>query len=83
MSTGNQIDCQQVECLVGAWSPWSECSVTCRGHGEGQQTRSRHYMHAIQSGRQCSVHLTETQACGSDDDLHLSQCPKIGDSAGM
>ncbi|XP_062384557.1 thrombospondin type-1 domain-containing protein 7B-like [Sardina pilchardus] len=51
-----------VNCLVSAWSPWSECSHTC---GNRSQTlRSRMVLQeAGDGGQSCPAHLSQTKPC--------------------
>jgi hypothetical protein len=53
-----------VDCELGAWSPWAECSRTCGG---GTQSRDRVVITAPKGGTPCGAQ-TETQIC------HMEAC---------
>ncbi|MFN4253882.1 MAG: T9SS type A sorting domain-containing protein [Saprospiraceae bacterium] len=49
-----------VDCVVSAWSNWSNCTVSCGG---GIQTRTREIVTPPANGGQPCPPLSETQAC--------------------
>lgn len=51
-----------VDCVMGAWSGWSECSALCDG---GFQERVRNVVQSPQSGGQVCPQLVDMQACNS------------------
>jgi hypothetical protein len=53
-----------VDCELGNWSPWAECSRTCGG---GTQSRDRVVVKAPKGGTPCGAQ-TETQIC------HMEAC---------
>ena len=58
----NTQTCEVANCVVSAWSQWSQCSVTC---GVGFQTRSRQILSAGSGigSLQCPTDLSEKQTC--------------------
>jgi len=62
-----------LDCEVGAWGDWSDCSLTC---GKGLQTRSRSIKEAIDGGKACGAFVAkEMRNC-------FTECPvdcKLGD----
>jgi len=58
-----------VDCEIGTWEPWSDCTKSCLG---GQQYRTREILRQPQHGGQtCSGFLDETQHCNTQE------CPGI------
>ena len=52
-----------VDCKVGEWKPWGECSATCGG---GTKTRARDVIGAPENGgASCPDTLEETDVCNS------------------
>ncbi|XP_074662803.1 protocadherin Fat 4-like [Tubulanus polymorphus] len=49
-----------VDCIIGKWSLWSECSATC---GKSTVERSRELIPAIGSGKPCPAIKSETKEC--------------------
>jgi len=53
-----------VDCEVGSWTEWSECTADCDG---GQSTRTREIVtHGSHSGKQCQLALKEVRGCNTD-----------------
>ena len=53
-----------VDCKVGEWKPWGECSATCGG---GTKTRARDVIGAPENGgASCPDTLEETDVCNTD-----------------
>mmetsp|Transcript_17488 Transcript_17488/g.47890 ORF Transcript_17488/g.47890 Transcript_17488/m.47890 type:complete len:627 (+) Transcript_17488:97-1977(+) len=64
--TGCHVETSGVDCVLGDWSRWSDCSTTC---GKGQQRRSRSIAVAAQGrGRRCSGPLQEIGTCSVKND---------------
>merc|ERR550532_704707 len=57
-----------VDCKVGDWKPWGECSLTCGG---GTKTRARDVIEEPKNGGALCSALEETMDCNID------QCPLI------
>ncbi|CAK0879241.1 unnamed protein product, partial [Prorocentrum cordatum] len=63
-------DAELVDCRIGEWLPWSECSRTCGG---GVHERSREIaVQPLNGGASCSgplkqAHACNTQQCSHDD----------------
>ena len=52
-----------VDCVMGEWGSWSECSETC---GSGTQDRTRTIVtQAANDGTACPSNLTQTQTCNT------------------
>merc|ERR1719238_97430 len=69
--------CEEVDCVVSAWSDWGECDAVCGG---GQQQRSRSVtVEPTNGGKQCP-HLTEAQACNKHACEDCAGC--LGKSSG-
>uniref|UniRef100_A0AAY4ECW1 Thrombospondin type-1 domain-containing protein 7A n=1 Tax=Denticeps clupeoides TaxID=299321 RepID=A0AAY4ECW1_9TELE len=55
------VDCP-INCIVSAWTPWTECSQTCGN--QGQMMRSRSILQpAHEEGRPCPSQLSQTKPC--------------------
>lgn len=55
------LDACPVDCLLGDWSQWSQCSMTC---GKGSQTRLRGIRNGpAYGGKDCDPKLNETRTC--------------------
>ena len=52
-----------VDCKVGDWKPWGECSVTCDG---GTKTRTRDVIEQAENGGAMCPSLEETKVCNTD-----------------
>ena len=52
-----------VDCKVGDWKPWGDCSVACNG---GTRTRSREVVLESQNGGASCPDLVETDVCNTD-----------------
>ena len=63
-----------VDCVVGPWSDWSECSETCGG---GIQIRTREVLEPAQNGGAGCPTLEETRECNTDPCCELGW--EIGD----
>ena len=57
-----------VDCKVGNWKPWDECSATCNG---GTKTRSREVVQEPMNGGAMCPSLEETETC------NIGQCEGI------
>jgi sugar lactone lactonase YvrE len=54
-----------VDCKVGPWSEWGQCSGAC-GKGNGTQTRTRNVKDGNSTGKKCSadeLRTTESKTC--------------------
>ena len=51
-----------VDCKVGDWKPWGECSVTCGG---GTKTRARDVIEEPGNGGALCLALEETMDCNT------------------
>ena len=57
------INFSPVDCQVGVWTQWSECSATC---GNGIETRNRNVTtQTVNEGKECP-HLNESRACNTN-----------------
>ena len=66
MYTGPTTIHPPVDCLVTAWSPWSECSATCQGQGGRTAFREKFRMvkrHEAGGGKKCPKKLRKRQKC--------------------
>ena len=52
-----------VDCKVGDWKPWGECSVTC---DNGTKTRKREVVKEPENGGASCPDLEETEVCNTD-----------------
>ena len=52
-----------VDCKVGDWKPWDECSATC---DNGTKTRSREVVQEPMNGGATCPSLEETEKCNID-----------------
>lgn len=56
-----------IDCKVGEWEQWSECSKECMRNGiAGKRTRTRPVTQQTQHGGYICPNLTETQVCGNN-----------------
>ena len=56
-----------VDCKVGEWMAWGECSATC---GDGTRTRTREVVQQPEyGGTECPSNLEETATCND------ARCP--------
>lgn len=63
---------EKVDCAVGSWSDWSECTRTCDG---GQRSRNRTIATpAANGGSPCAGALDETGVCGEEPCQDPSDC---------
>ena len=53
-----------VDCEVGNWKIWGECSVTCNG---GTKTRAREVIEERENGGATCPVLEETMACNTKE----------------
>jgi len=54
---------ENIDCLIGAWSDWSECSATCGG---GQRFADRLVQRQARgAGKQCDAALKHTEPCNT------------------
>jgi len=56
-------NCPTVDCEVGDWKPWGECSATCGG---GTKTRAREVVEEPQNGGATCPALEETIVCNTE-----------------
>ena len=63
MSQGSTTAEPLVDCLVTAWSPWSECSATCGG-GTHYRERTKK-QEAEHGGQNCTGDAREEAACNT------------------
>lgn len=65
--TGEELQCdshsQRVDCKVGGWTPWSECSKACGG---GVETQTRPITQQPQNGGDACGTLQKQRACNVD-----------------
>ena len=52
-----------VDCKVGDWKPWGECSTTCNN---GTKTRARAVVEEPENGGVMCPDLEETETCNTD-----------------
>jgi len=65
-----------VDCVVGTWAKWSDCSKTC---GNGSRTRTRTLTQPRHGGRTCPV-ASEVGVCNTHSCMHVcshTQCSYI------
>jgi len=75
-----------VDCEVGDWKKWGECSVTCGGNGT--RTKAREVVKEPQNGGAACPELEETEVCitdkcegtttESEETLKPTQAPETG-----
>ena len=53
-----------VDCKVGSWSSWGECSATCNG---GTKARTREVVQEPERGGAACPDLEETVVCNADE----------------
>ena len=53
-----------VDCKVGDWSAWGDCSVTCAG---GSKTRARDVIEDAKNGGAACSDLEETEMCNTEE----------------
>jgi hypothetical protein len=51
-----------VDCVMGSWEAWSECTLSCGG---GQKKRIRHPLHAAKFGGKVCGPSTASESCNS------------------
>ena len=71
-SCGNEVCEAPVDCSVGTWSGWSECTSSCGG---GQQDRKRDIITPEKfGGKPCEGKLTEMQPCNEFQCADVQDC---------
>mmetsp|Transcript_100453 Transcript_100453/g.279728 ORF Transcript_100453/g.279728 Transcript_100453/m.279728 type:complete len:1521 (-) Transcript_100453:417-4979(-) len=66
-----------VDCLLGSWTEWSECSASCGG---GRTLRTREVVRdPAHGGKACDGPLIEVSECGRDSCLRDSKDCQYGD----
>merc|ERR1719430_591424 len=61
-ATSNKLP-STVDCKVGDWKPWGDCSATCGG---GTKTRAREVVEEPENGGAVCPDLEETESCNTD-----------------